>query len=105
MSLYNEDKITYFNNDDLNEEKEYNNINNINNKISIEFAKKKFKLFIRNFKELDSFIYREQLLQNLKVSKYLIEIKIEDLNSFDEKLATQFIEDPSYFISPVKKIF
>jgi DNA replication licensing factor MCM5 len=97
MSLYQEDKITYLEEDTNIKEKYENEEKNI----SLEYAFKIFKAFIRSFKDQQVFIYRDQLLQNFKVGKYYLEIKIEDLNSYDEKLTTQFIEDPTYFLKTV----
>lgn len=58
----------------------------------------KFVDFIRNFRIDNSFIYRDQLRQNLLVNLYFIEVDMSHLSRFDEEFANNFKDKPTEYL-------
>lgn len=73
-------------------------VNKEDTEFSPEFIKRKFKAFFRNFQNQGVYVYRDQLKNNLSLDNYTVDVKMEDLGAFDEKLCTNFIENPSFFL-------
>ena len=62
-------------------------------------VKKRFKEFLRQFHENNfSYKYRDSLKRNYNLRRYLIEINIEDLSSFDDSLADKLYKSPTEMI-------
>eukprot|EP01080_Neovahlkampfia_damariscottae_P010059 gene10059-2482_t len=68
---------------------------------SSENIRRKFKAFLRNYQTEDGYIYREDLKTNFGLNTF--NIRIEDMNSFDEKLTTLFSEDPNRILPELEK--
>lgn len=71
---------------------------------STDFVKRKLKAFIRNFQVNQRLPYREQLTNNYSLGVYFIDVRIEDLMAFDDKLTTKIQEDPAFYIPLVLSI-
>ncbi|KAJ1809918.1 minichromosome maintenance protein 5 [Coemansia sp. RSA 2599] len=50
--------------------------------------------FIQNFRDDNVFIYREQLRQNIAVGENWLDVSLQDVNSYDEALAQQLVNQP-----------
>ncbi|XP_063539296.1 DNA replication licensing factor Mcm5 [Cydia strobilella] len=70
--------------------------NESQDQVNLQGVKKKFKEFIRQFHVGNfNYKYRDALKRNYNLSKYWVEINIEDLSSFDEVLAEKLYKKPS----------
>ncbi|KAI8909693.1 MCM2/3/5 family-domain-containing protein, partial [Gorgonomyces haynaldii] len=58
----------------------------------------KFTEFLKNFRLDNSFVYREQLRQNLILKKYFVEVDLAHLGQFDEELRQQLRQQPKMLI-------
>jgi DNA replicative helicase MCM subunit Mcm2 (Cdc46/Mcm family) len=63
--------------------------------MSDDQIRRKFKAFIRSFQINQRYIYRDQLSNNYSMNQFFIEVRIEDLSAFDEKLVTKLQDDPA----------
>ena len=71
-------------------------------KISYDDVLRKFKMFIREYQNSGTYIYREELLTNLKKDNYYIEFSFDDINAFDENLSNYLIYKPAEVVSIVR---
>lgn len=62
---------------------------------------KLFDRFLRNFREKNIFVYREQLKRNCRLGNYFLIVTLEDLESFGH-LATKLKSDPTRYLEEVK---
>jgi DNA replication licensing factor MCM5 len=69
--------------------------------ITADFARNQFKQFIRYFHVDGHYIYRDQLRQNYHLSRYHLNVHIEHLQAFNEKLGQWLIEQPATVIPQV----
>ncbi len=69
---------------------------------SEEKPEKLFDKFLRNFREKNIFVYREQLKRNCRLGNYFLIVSLEDLESFGQ-LATKLKADPSRFLDDVSQ--
>jgi len=62
--------------------------------------KKRFKEFLRSFREgnVAAYKYRDIIKRHYNLKQFYVEIKIEDLASFDEELADKLYKTPSEYI-------
>ena len=74
-------------------------------KISYDDVLRKFKMFIREYQHCDTYIYRQELLTNLKKENYFIEFSFDDINAFDENLSNYLVYKPSEVASIVRKLY
>ncbi|KAG6799177.1 DNA replication licensing factor Mcm5 isoform X1 [Apis mellifera caucasica] len=66
---------------------------------NLQFSKKKFMEFIRQFHEGNfNYKYRDILKRNYNLSQYWIEINLEDLAAFDESLAEKVYKHPTEYL-------
>jgi len=74
--------------------------NQDDNAVSKQAFKKRFKEFLRQFREgnIAAYKYRDTLKRHYNLRQFHIEIKIEDLTSFDEELADKLIKSPTEFL-------
>jgi len=70
------------------------------NAVNRQAFKKRFKEFLRQFREgnVAAYKYRDMLKRHYNLRQYNIEIKIEDLASFDEELADKLYKSPTEFL-------
>eukprot|EP01114_Cavostelium_apophysatum_P022780 TRINITY_DN8362_c0_g1_i1.p1 TRINITY_DN8362_c0_g1~~TRINITY_DN8362_c0_g1_i1.p1 ORF type:complete len:734 (+),score=182.09 TRINITY_DN8362_c0_g1_i1:65-2266(+) len=64
----------------------------------------RFKEFVRNFREDNSFIYRDQLRQNCVLGNYSLRVSLEHLSAFDRStdLASRLKDEPVQLIPKVQ---
>lgn len=61
-------------------------------------AQRQFFDFIRNFRDSNAFIYRDQLRRHYNLKKYSLEVDLDDLIAYDEMLASLLRSKPAdYF--------
>jgi DNA replication licensing factor MCM5 len=63
-----------------------------------DFARTRFRDFIRHFAKEGDYIYRDQLRQNYHVGRYHLNVEIEHIQNFDEDLAQWLISQPGTVI-------
>ncbi|XP_013394229.1 DNA replication licensing factor mcm5-A isoform X2 [Lingula anatina] len=63
--------------------------------INRQQVKKKFKDFLKQFREGSSYIYRDQLKRHYNLGQYWVDINIEDIASYDENLAEKLTKVPA----------
>lgn len=67
--------------------------------VSLQFSKKKFMEFIRQFHEGNfNYKYRDTLKRNYNLGQYWVEISLEDLAAFDESLAEKVYKHPTDYL-------
>ncbi|XP_017891576.1 DNA replication licensing factor Mcm5-like [Ceratina calcarata] len=66
---------------------------------NLQYAKKKFMEFIRQFHEGNfNYKYRDTLKRNYNLGQYWLEINLEDLGAFDESLAEKVYKHPTEYL-------
>ncbi|KOC64709.1 DNA replication licensing factor Mcm5 [Habropoda laboriosa] len=66
---------------------------------NLQFSKKKFMEFIRQFHEGNfNYKYRDTLKRNYNLGQYWVEINLEDLAAFDESLAEKVYKHPTEYL-------
>ncbi|VDP77968.1 unnamed protein product [Schistosoma mattheei] len=74
------------------------------NSANVQFAKRKFKEFIRQFNDGGfDFKYRDQIKKNYGLKKYFIVVKLRDLNNYDSSLTQELIHRPSDYLPPFEE--
>ncbi|KAH8860948.1 DNA replication licensing factor mcm5 [Schistosoma japonicum] len=69
------------------------------NLANAQFAKRKFKEFIRQFNDGGfDFKYRDQIKKNYGLKKYFVIVKLRDLNNYDSSLTQELINRPSEYL-------
>ena len=63
----------------------------------------KFKFFIKEWTKKNTFIYRNQLIENAGNAKFFLRVELDDINNFDMKLGSLIITRPLEFISDLEK--
>jgi len=72
-----------------------------NGAINQKLVQSKFRQFLREFREdgvVETFLYRERVINNYETRNYFVEIDYDDLNTFDPELAEKFREHPSIYL-------
>ncbi|XP_054012058.1 DNA replication licensing factor Mcm5-like [Hylaeus anthracinus] len=66
---------------------------------NLQFFKKKFMEFIRQFHEGNfNYKYRDTLKRNYNLGQYWVEVNLEDLAAFDESLAEKVYKQPTEYL-------
>ncbi|XP_043255766.1 DNA replication licensing factor Mcm5-like [Colletes gigas] len=66
---------------------------------NLQFFKKKFMEFIRQFHEGNfNYKYRDTLKRNYNLGQYWVEVNLEDLAAFDESLAEKVYKHPTEYL-------
>ncbi|CAH8494535.1 unnamed protein product [Heterobilharzia americana] len=69
------------------------------NLANVQFAKRKFKDFIRQFNDGGfAFKYRDQIKKNYSLKKFYIKVKLRDLNNYDSSLTQELTHRPSDYL-------
>lgn len=63
---------------------------------------KQFLEFIQNFRVNNSYVYRDQLSQNLLTKQYFVEVDLNHLINFNPDLANKLSTSPADFLPLVR---
>ncbi|XP_076657614.1 DNA replication licensing factor Mcm5 [Halictus rubicundus] len=73
--------------------------NEAQSQTNLQFFKKKFMEFIRQFHEGNfNYKYRDTLKRNYNLGQYWVEVNLEDLAAFDESLAEKVYKHPTEYL-------
>lgn len=62
-----------------------------------------FKKFVREFRDGNTFTYRDQLRRHYHLEKYLLEVQLEDLTAFNERLGEAISKKPAIYLPIFEK--
>ena len=70
-------------------------------RVELRAGKEKFKLFLRDWTRGNAYIYREQISRQASKNEGILEVDIEDISAFDEKLYQLILSNPTEVLEQI----